>query len=172
MSFEALVQSVEGYFQRIEREVFEGDPASNPNLTVEVMGADVALDTPVMIVITPWTVMAMAFPPDGRLPAELRIDHRHYPVLANAVDAIGRYHSVLLIPDVSDYRDQTAVRDDAKALITGLLGAIEGWRNEKVGVADSERRALVRNLTGRGDPDPPASPFGVPDESSAPRQEG
>lgn len=166
MSFDDLVQSVDGYFQRVEREVFEGDPAANPNLTVEVMGADVALDTPVMIVITPWTVMGMAFPPDGRLPTELRIDHRHYPVLANEVDAIGRYHSILLIPDVSDYRDQAAVRSDAEALLPGLLNAVERWRNERVGVADSDRRALVRNLTGRGDPDPPTSPFGVPDESS------
>lgn len=164
MSFEETAESVAGYFERVAREVFAGDPASNPDLTVEVLGSALAADTPVMIVITPWTVMGMAFPPDGRLPTELRIDHRHYPVLANEVDAIGRYHSVLLIPDVSDYRDQGAVRDDAVALLPGLLSSIERWRMEKVGVSDSERRALVRNLTGRGDPVPPASPFGVPDE--------
>lgn len=171
MSLEAIAQSVAGYFEKIARDVFEGDPASNPNLKVEVLGAADALDTPVMIVIAPWTVMGMAFPPDGRLPTELRIDHRHYAVLANEVEAIGPYHSVLLIPDVSDYQDQKAVREDALALLPGLQRAIERWRNEKVGVADSERRALVRNLTGRGDPVPPASPFGVPDESPLPAPE-
>jgi hypothetical protein len=166
MSLEALAESVVAYFEKVARDVFEGDPVANPALTVEVLGATHALDTPVMIVITPWTVMGMAFPPDDRLPAELRIDHRHYPVLANEVDAIGRYHSVLLIPDVSDYRDQPAVRDDALALMPGLRNAIERWRTEKVGVANTERRALVRNLAGRGDKVPPASPFGVLDESS------
>lgn len=166
MSLAALAQSVTSYFERVAREVFEGDPASNPNLTVEVLGATYAMDTPVMLVITPWTVMGMAFPPDGHLPAGLRIDHRHYPVIANEVDTIGRYHSVLLIPDVSDYRDQAPARDDALALLPGLRKAIERCRNEKVGVADMERRALVRNLTGHADPVTPASPFGDPDESS------
>lgn len=171
MSLEELVQSVADYFERLAREVFMGDPASNPELTVEVLGTALATDTPVMVVITPWTVMGMAFPPDGSLPPELRIDHRHYPVLANDVDAIGRYHSVLLIPDVSDYRDQTTVRDDAMALQPGLVSALEKWRNERLGVADSERRALARSLAGRGDRVPPTSPFGVPDESSIPNRE-
>jgi hypothetical protein len=166
MGVEALARRVADYFEGVAREVFEDDPASNPNLAVEVLGTARALDTPVMIVIAPWTVMGMAFPPDGLLPTELRIDHRHYPVLANEVDAIGRYHSVLLIPDVSSYQDQEAIREDALALLPGLQHAIERWRTEKVGVADSARRALVRNLTGRGDPIPPPSPFGVPDESS------
>ncbi|MGD2061491.1 MAG: [NiFe]-hydrogenase assembly chaperone HybE [Acidimicrobiia bacterium] len=167
MSPDDIADLVAAYFERIAREVFAGDPASNPNLTVEVLGNGLAMDTPVMIVITPWTVMGMVFPPDGRLPPELRIDHRHYPVLENEVEAIGRYHSVLLIPDVSDYRNQEAVRDDAVALLPGLLSSIERWRKEKVGVADSERRALVRNLTGRADPVSPTSPFGVPDEPPA-----
>lgn len=166
MSPDEIADLVTAYFERVAREVFADDPASNPDLTVEVLGAGFAADTPVAIVVTPWTVMGMAFPPDGHLPSELRIDHRHYPVLANEAEAIGRYQSVLLIPDVSDYRDQQAVRDDAVALLPGLLSSIERWRDQKVSVADSERRALVRNLTGRSDPVSPASPFGVPDESA------
>lgn len=168
MSLEPLAQSVAVYFGRVAREVFEGDPASNPNLEVEVLGATMALDTPLMLLITPWTVMGMAFPPDGRLPPGLRIDHRHYPVLANRVDDIGDYHSVLLLPDVSGYTEQAAAREDALELLPGLTHAIERWRSEQVEVADSERRALVRNLTGKGDPPVQPSPFGDPDETSQP----
>ncbi|MGB8360824.1 MAG: [NiFe]-hydrogenase assembly chaperone HybE [Acidimicrobiia bacterium] len=169
MSLEALVQSVAGYFEGLARGVFDGDPASNQNLTVEVLGASRALDTPVMIVITPWTVTGMVFPPDGLFLTGLRIEHRHYPVLANEVDGIGQYHSVLLIPDVSDYRDQSAVRDDSLALLPGLLRAVERWRNEKVGVVDPDRRALVRGLAGQRDPDTPVNPFGDPDELPLPK---
>ena len=169
MSLEALAQSVAGYFDGLARGVFDGDPASNANLSVEVLGVSMALDTPVMIVITPWTVMGMVFPPDALLPTGLRIDHRHYPVLANEVDGVGRYQSVLLIPDVSDYRDQSAVRGDALALLPGLLRAVEHSRNEKVGVVDPDRRALARGLAGRPDPGTPASPFGDPDELPLPK---
>lgn len=169
MSLEALAQSVAWYFEGLARGVFDGDPASNESLTVEVLGVSMALDTPVMIVITPWTVMGMAFPPDGLLPTGLRIDHRHYPVLANEVDGLGQYRSVLLIPDVSDYRDQAKVRDDALALLPGLLRAVGGCRKERVGVVDPDRRALVRGLAGRGDPATPVSPFGDPDEPPPPK---
>lgn len=168
MNLEPLAQSVAAYFERVAREVFDGDPASNPNLEVEVLGTTMALDTPLMLVITPWTVMGMAFPPDGRLPSGLRIDHRHHPVLANEVDAVGPYHSVLLVPDVSGYTDQAAVRENALELLPGLTHAIERWRSQQVEVADSERRALVRNLTGKGDPPVPSSPFGDPNETSQP----
>lgn len=171
MSLEALTTSVEGYFGHVAREVFADDPASNPNLRVEVLGATVARDTPTMVVITPWTVIGLAFPPDGQMPSELRIDHHHYPVLSNEVEAIGRYHSALLIPDVSGYSDQAVVREEVMALAPGLTRAIESWRGEHVEVADSERRAFMRNLAGHRDPTPAASPFGAPDETSMPYPE-
>ncbi|MGD2101571.1 MAG: [NiFe]-hydrogenase assembly chaperone HybE [Acidimicrobiia bacterium] len=171
MSLEALATSVKGYFERVAREVFEDDPASNPNLGVEVLGVTTARDTPTMVVITPWTVIGLAFPPDGGLPSELRIDHHHYPVLANEVEAIGQYHSVLLIPDVSGYADQAVVREEVMALLPGLVRAVEKWRGEHVEVADSERRAFVRNLAGHRDPTPVASPFGAPDDTTMPELE-
>lgn len=162
------VAAIEARFERIHDGVFRGDPVCNTGLSVEVAGAAVAYDTPVMVLIAPWTITGLAFPPDGWLPAKLRVGHHHHPVLQNQMDGIGSYHAVLLETDVSGYADQAAARADASSIAARLAEAVEKARREHVEVEDQSRRALAGRLAGRSRPRAiEETPFGVPEPPSS-----
>lgn len=160
----AYAEKVAGYFERVYRDVFAGDVASNPNLEVEVVDASMALDTPTVILIAPWTLCGLASPPDGELPNRLKIGHQHYPTLQNEVEEIGRYWSTILIPDVTGYLDQSSAREDALAFAEKYRTAVEKVRMESTEVADESRRALLRNASVEPDPSAPRrTAFGRPE---------
>ncbi len=155
-----LAGEVEACFREIHRDVFEGDPVSNPNLGVEVVSAREAGPGPIVVLVTPWTVNAMIFPTDvaaeERLPATFRLAGAARRVLANEIEGLGRYLSVNLIPDVSIFADQ----DDARAaaveageMFTALVTA--AW--EESDVENPSRRDLFKHLTGRPAPTDPAT---------------
>lgn len=123
-----------------------GDPASNPNLEVEVVDLGLAGDTPVVVLIAPWTLCGLAQSPDGGLPQTLRVGHRDRPVLANEVDSIGMYQSVILVPDVSGYSNQEQARTEAERLGAGFRQAVESARVELTQVRDNSRRRLLKGL--------------------------
>lgn len=165
----ARVRTIEACFEGIHDDIFRGDPTCNTNLVVEVAGAVIAYDTAVMVLIAPWTMTALAFPPDGWLPANLRVGHRYHPVLQNQIEGIGSYHTVLLDSDVSGYPDQTAAVTDASSLATRLAEAVEKVRREHVEVEDPSRRALAGRLTGKVRPpaiDVEKTAFGAPEPPS------
>ena len=60
-----LAARVLAHFEGVHADVFRGDPAANPRLKVEVLDPEMAGDTPTLVLITPWTLNGMAFPPDG-----------------------------------------------------------------------------------------------------------
>lgn len=161
------------YFEAVHDEVFVDDPAANPAIEVEVVGIGMAADTPVVVLIAPWTLCGLALPPHGGLPDSLRIGHRHHPVLANVVDEIGSYYTVVLVPDVSGYLCQEDIRTAAVPLADQFRMAVQRAREEMTQVADGDRRALLKaasmqsapatkSRTAFGDPDDMA-PVGAPD---------
>lgn len=159
-SVDVFATRVFDHFDRIGRTVFAGDPAANQVLQVEIAGKSMARDTPVLILLAPWTLCGLAKPPDGGFVDNLRVNHSHYPALRNDVAGIGRYWSVLLVPDVSGYQSQDEARSAAQELFGPFRSAVEKIRTESSEVEDKSRRAL---LTGRA---PAAhrrsSPFGLP----------
>lgn len=160
-----FAERAKAHFERVHRDVFDGDPAANPNLQVEVVGAGLAADTPVLVLVAPWTLCGLAAPPDGRLPSALRVGHRQYPVLVNEVDGLGEYHSVILVPDVSRYPDQDQILKEAATLAAEFRLAVERAREEMTEVPDADRRAFFRTAKGGAETDEPArTAFGNPKE--------
>lgn len=142
-----LVEHVRSYFDRVHREVFDGDPAANPRLRVEVLGAAMATDTPVLVLVTPWTLNGMAFPPDDDFPEQLTVGDRTYPVFVNEVADFGSYRSLNLIADVSGIESHDAARQRAEELAQPLRDAVSRARaprsEREEHVADPGRRRLL-----------------------------
>ncbi len=177
MNVELLADEVQACFSEIHRDVFEGDPVSNPNLRVEVVAASEAGPGPVVVVVTPWTVNAMVFPVDTaaeeRLPATFRLAGSARRVLANEIEGLGRYLSVNLIPDVSTFTDQDEARAAAAEMggvfLTQLTAA---W--EEGSVENPSRRDLFKRLGGGpGSPEPetPSPPRSAEDRPPSRRDE-
>jgi hypothetical protein len=153
---EDMATQVQRTFEEIHRRVFLGDPAANPRLKVEVVGAAMAEDTPVLLLIAPWTLNGVAFPPDDRFPDSLVVTGRPYPVFRTEVEAIGRYCSVNLVPDVSMLRSPEEARTVAAELVGPFHEAVTSVRGE-LRLPDPSRRRLLRSLTGRAEGDPASS---------------
>ncbi len=97
---ERLVGRARDVFEDVESRAFDVDRTINPELRVEVVEAAMAGDTPTLLLITPWTVFGLAFPPDGRLPDRLAIGGELHRVHGGAIEGIGLFRSVSLVPDV------------------------------------------------------------------------
>jgi hypothetical protein len=149
------------HFDYIAQTVFGGDPSSNENLRVEITDTGVAHDTPVLILVAPWTLCGLAQPSDGRLATDLRLGHNHYPALENELASVGRYWSVLLVPDVSGYGSQDEARSVARDLFEPFRSAVEKVRLEISEIEDASRRRLLLGQT----PIVPtrSTAFGAPD---------
>lgn len=165
-----FADKVRKHFERIHEEVFSGDPAANPSLDVEVLGISVAHDTPVLVLVAPWTLCGLAQPPDGRLTSTLRVRSRPHPALLNEVDSIGSYWSVVLVPDVSAYLGHDQARSAAEELAEPFRTAVEKVRLELTQVEDETRRALLKGRSAKAS-SPVRTPFGKPDAVADPSQE-
>lgn len=130
-------------FSRVHEEVFRGDPAANPALEVEVLRDGMAQDTPVLILITPWTLNGLAFPPDERFPNQLTISKRRYPVFAHQLDDLGPYRSVNLVPNVAGLTSQEDARRVAEEIAGPFHEAVTRAR-QVTNVPNPSRRNLLR----------------------------
>ena len=146
MSLDALATDTHDAFQQVYRDAFQGDPLSNPRLRVEVVEAAMAGDTPTLVLITPWTISGMAFPPDGELPDSILVGLRSHPMLANELPGLGSYHSISLMSDVSKLESPASARSVAKAVAPSFREGIVAARAELT-VPDPSRRALFRTLS-------------------------
>lgn len=135
-----LAQRVYDHFERVNREVFRGDPAANTKLKVEVLEPEMAGDTPVIVLITPWTLNGMAFPPDGRFPDSLSVNTKDLPVFRNELDGIGAYCSVNLVADVGNLQSPDIARAIARPLGTAFRAAVDEARQ----IGDRGRRDLLK----------------------------
>lgn len=123
-----LRSTVESVFEGIHRRVFLGDPAANPRLRVEVVGASTVEDTPTVVLVTPWTLNGLAFPPDGVLAASLHLGSRDVPVFPNDLPELGPYQSVNLVADVSWLQSPAAARTLALSLQPEFEAAVGAAR--------------------------------------------
>jgi hypothetical protein len=139
---EELVRRTLRRFTRVHDEVFRGDPAANDAIEVEVTGSALAEDTPVLILITPWTLNGLAFPPDDRFPSSLIVNKQRYPVFAHELDDLGRYQSVNLVPDVSDLTSQEDARRIASELAAPFHEAVSRLR-QAAEVPNPSRRGIL-----------------------------
>lgn len=135
-----LAQRVYDHFERVNRDVFRGDPVANPKLKVEVLDPEMAGDTPIIVLITPWTLNGMAFPPDDRFPASLSVNTKDLPVFRNELEGIGAYCSVNLVADVSTLQSPDVARAIARPLGTAFRTAVEAARQ----IGHLGRRELLR----------------------------
>lgn len=136
-------------FNRVYEEVFQGEPAANEALEVEVLGSAMAGDTPVLVLITPWTLNGLAFPPDDRFPNVLVVNKRRCPVFSHELVDLGPYRVVNLVSDVSGLANQNAARHIAAGFIEPFRVAVERARSV-AGVPNPGRRSLL-GLSGSED---------------------
>jgi hypothetical protein len=79
-------------FRDVHLTAFAGDPAANPALEVAVTDLLAAGDTPTVVLLTPWTLNGLAFPPDGRLPARCEIAGASRLLFRNHLAGLGEYY--------------------------------------------------------------------------------
>lgn len=138
----ALAEGVEAVFADIHRRVFLGDPVANPRLRVEVVDPVMVADTPTLVLITPWTLNGLAFPPDGAFPETLRVGGRQLPVFANDIAGMAPYHSVNLASDVLAVDGPASARALADTLGGPFRDAVARVRRPRL-VADPSRRSFL-----------------------------
>lgn len=138
----SLGERVEAVFADIHRRVFLGDPVANARLRVEVVDAALVEDTPTFVLVTPWTLNGLAFPPDDVFPETLRVGPRQLPVFANDIAGLGPYRSVNLAPDVSTLASPADARAVADTLGGPFRDAVGRSRRPQV-VADPGRRSFL-----------------------------
>jgi [NiFe]-hydrogenase assembly, chaperone, HybE len=95
-SLDDVTAGVRKAFEQVHREQFLGDRAANPRLTVEVIDAAIVDNTPTVVLITPWTINGLAFPPDDEFPEVLDIAARRRPVFRVEMPGLGAFRSVNL----------------------------------------------------------------------------
>ncbi len=125
---DALARRTQTVFEAVHQRVFLGDPVANPRLAVEVLGAATAHDTPVLVLITPWTLNGLAFPPDGELPATLEVIGRPRQVFSAELEGVGPFRSVNLVSDVSRLARPEEARKLARSFAEPFRAAVERAR--------------------------------------------
>ena len=139
------VERTSAYFERVFRDVFDGDPASNAALSVDVLGAHEVDGRQLLALITPWTINGLFFPLEGDpMPEWLELAGRRRRVFDNRLDEIGHYGSLVLVGEVACVADMTT----ARLTVQGLLGDFERAVTEGLGlggakVDDPGRRAFL-----------------------------
>lgn len=110
-----------------------------------MLGFETVGDTPTLVLVTPWTLNGLAFPPDERFPDSLTIGKRSYTVFQNDIEALGAYFSVNLMGDVSTLKSPEAARVVAGQLGDPFRRAVAKAR-EELAVPDEARRQLFKRL--------------------------
>lgn len=151
-----LAAATLAYFERVQRDVFAGDPVANPNLEVEVIAPTVVAGTPTLVLVTPWTLNGMIFGKLTGFPAELRVGAKTYPVFANTLAELGPYRSINLVADVSTLDSQESARKTARAFVQPFQEAVAAAL-EQAQIEDPDRRDLLRGLIRPAPDEPPAT---------------
>jgi hypothetical protein len=137
-----LADAVLAVFRRVHETVFAGDRAANPALEVAVSEVLVAGDTPTVVLLTPWTLNGLAFPPDDQLPEICEIGGVSRRLFHNNLEGLGDYWSVNLVPDVSKITGQDVALSVARGLAEPWRDVVVQLRGE-VGQANPGRRRLL-----------------------------
>jgi hypothetical protein len=91
-------EQIRRVFARIHGPAFDADTELSTGIEVDVIDAGIALDTPTFILLTPWTIDGLAFPPDRSFPVAIEIDGTTHPVYSIVRSKLGPYRAVNLAP--------------------------------------------------------------------------
>jgi [NiFe]-hydrogenase assembly, chaperone, HybE len=124
-----LVEAAREAFTRVHRTVFVGEPAANPRLPVDVLGAAMVVDTPTLVLLTPWTLNGLFILPDQSTPEVLTVAGRARPVFAADLEPLGPYLSVNLVSDVSAWHSPEQGRLIARSFVAPFRAAVQQLRS-------------------------------------------
>jgi len=127
-SLDDLAASLREAFERVHREQFIGDRIANPRLTVDVIDVALVADTPTAVLITPWTVNGLAFPPDDEFPDTLDIAARRRPVFRIDMPGLKEFRSVNLPVEAASLHDMVQARALARSWTVHFRDAVRTAR--------------------------------------------
>jgi [NiFe]-hydrogenase assembly, chaperone, HybE len=114
-------------FEAVHERVFAGDPAANPRLVVDTTEAAVVEGVPTLVLIAPWTLNGLIFPPDGAGPADLMVAGTRRRAFRGDVAPLGVYWSVNLVPDVSRLSSPRQARTLASSFAGPFRDGVRAW---------------------------------------------
>jgi hypothetical protein len=121
-------ERVRSVFARIHGPAFDADTELSTGIEVDVIDAGIALDTPTFILLTPWTINGLAFPPDRNFPVALEIDGATQPVYSVERSNLGPYRAVILAALGSHFPSATHARHFAERAAPKFRRAVEEAR--------------------------------------------
>jgi hypothetical protein len=125
-----IVADVRAAFERVHREQFLADPAANPRLAIDVLDPAVVEDTPTVVLLAPWTINGLAFPPDDEFPSEIEIAGRRRLVFRVEIGELGAFRSVNLPPEPSSLHSMAQARGLARSWAAPFQAAVAAARSE------------------------------------------
>ena len=136
---EQLAADARGAFERVHREVFLGDPVANSRLVVDIVDAGLVADTSVLVLVAPWTVNGLLFPPDGDFPDVLELAGRRRRVFCSWLPGLGAFHSVNLPVEATTVHDMRQARILARSWVVPLHEAVRAARAGRRRTAEGAR---------------------------------
>ncbi len=136
---EDLVANVHRAFDQVHREHFLGDPTANPRLGVDVLDPVVVADTPTVLLLAPWTINGIAFPPDDQFPDVVEIAGRRRMVFRVVMADLGPFRSVNLPLEAAGLRSMAQARGLTRSWATHFHDAVRVARAAQVSEASPRR---------------------------------
>lgn len=133
-----VVVKVRQAFDLVHRKHFLGDPVANPRLLVDVLDPAVVEDTPTALLLTPWTINGLAFPPDDEFPEALELAGRRRMVFRVEMAELGPFRSVNLPLEAGGLRSMAQARGLTRSWTGHFQDAVRGARAARVHQLRSE----------------------------------
>jgi hypothetical protein len=127
-----IVVNVRQAFDLVHRKHFLGDPVANSRLVVDVLDPAVVVDTPTALLLTPWTINGLAFPPDDEFPEVLEIAGRRRMVFRVEMAELGPFRSVNLPLEAGSLRSMAQARGLTRSWTGHFQEAVRGARAQRV----------------------------------------
>ncbi len=124
----ALTERIRRVFATIHAPAFDADTELSTGIQVDVIDAGIALDTATFILLTPWTINGLAFPPDKAFPVGIRIDGVTHAVYSIERSTLGPYRAVNLTPVGSHFPSPVHARHFAERAAPRFRRAVEEAR--------------------------------------------
>lgn len=125
---QASAERIRSVFATIHGPAFDADTELSTGIEVDVIDAGIAGDTPTFILLTPWTINGLAFPPDQRFSVALEIDGATRPVYSIERSMLGPYRAVNLAPLGSHFPSAVHARHFAERAAPKFRRAVEEAR--------------------------------------------
>jgi [NiFe]-hydrogenase assembly, chaperone, HybE len=138
LQLDEIVGNARQAFELVHRKHFLGDPVANSRLVVDVLDPAVVIDTPTALLLTPWTINGLAFPPDDEFPEVLEIAGRRRMVFRVEMAELGPFRSVNLPLEAGSLRSMAQARGLTRSWTGHFQEAVRGARAPQVHQLPSE----------------------------------